>query len=536
MDKSYKDSISMVPVSINGELIELPVTYSSVAAENYRKTFEETKDFKRSFCTMLMSIITSNWGLIYEEADLNIELQDIMNASYEDLNKVYHTIINSSEYLIKFDKELDPQIADFYERFFNLNKREHETYVKPAVNNLVKSMSGISDIMGKSTSSFYKVMSPRISQFQNIQNVQNILNSIGPKWNLVPGFKMSAINYSVPSINFEHSESFLKVISAMTRNFDSLGKQIRSTFAGINFVNPELSKIAASLNSIKDIYNPNIIKSVQNEMALNAKIKDFMNPYQKVFEDSLRSLTRFEFNNKIIAFSGLEKSLIRNIDPFIFDIGTLLYENLNLERYLNEIAKILHKHGWWYISALPKDLLEKIHEDQDKLSKEEVNNMICECLEKNNFENLDAMVNDWFSLDIFDERKKIIITAIKAHKQRDYILVVPVLTPMIEGIIKDFMLKRYGIFDSNFKTLKTQFFKKYEQIESFIANYSIACINSLYTTFDWNNPGKTSDLNRHKLAHGYNIDCDNKVDSLRVILYLNEIFEMISGIIEVEAA
>ena len=88
----------------------------------------------------------------------------------------------------------------------------------------------------------------------------------------------------------------------------------------------------------------------------------------------------------------------------------------------------------------------------------------------------------------------------------------------------------------NFTNLRNQFISRYKQIENFVINYSIKCINSLYTKFDWNNPGKTPDLNRHKLSHGYPIDCDNRVHSLRAILYLNEIFEMISALLEMEVA
>jgi hypothetical protein len=126
--EAYKDSISMIPVNINGIQIELPVTYSSSAAEKYRESYKDTKDYRQSFCTMIMDIVTSNWGFIYEE-ELKFELENLLNASDEDLRKVYDCIVNSFEYLSKFNGELDPEITDFYERFYNINKREYETYI-----------------------------------------------------------------------------------------------------------------------------------------------------------------------------------------------------------------------------------------------------------------------------------------------------------------------------------------------------------------------------------------------------------------------
>ena len=49
----HKRMIKLVPVNWQDRELEIPVYYSMDAASTYEKAFEETKNYRKSFCKMV---------------------------------------------------------------------------------------------------------------------------------------------------------------------------------------------------------------------------------------------------------------------------------------------------------------------------------------------------------------------------------------------------------------------------------------------------------------------------------------------------
>ncbi|MGB4130719.1 MAG: hypothetical protein WBK45_02090 [Tepidanaerobacteraceae bacterium] len=77
--EAYKRAIKLVSVNWQGrELLKIPVYYSMNAAITYEKAFEKTKNYRKSFCTMVLEIIGNNQKVIYQEGEFPaLHLEDI---------------------------------------------------------------------------------------------------------------------------------------------------------------------------------------------------------------------------------------------------------------------------------------------------------------------------------------------------------------------------------------------------------------------------------------------------------------------------
>ena len=127
--EAYKRAIKLVPVNWQGRELKIPVYYSMDAASTYEKAFEETKNYRKSFCTMVLKIINNNKKVIYQEDDFPIlDLDDIEGLSDNDLQKVGEEIIDSSDYLKGFAEEVSEEADDFFKKFYLIHKKETEKY------------------------------------------------------------------------------------------------------------------------------------------------------------------------------------------------------------------------------------------------------------------------------------------------------------------------------------------------------------------------------------------------------------------------
>lgn len=58
----------------------------------------------------------------------------------------------------------------------------------------------------------------------------------------------------------------------------------------------------------------------------------------------------------------------------------------------------------------------------------------------------------------------------------------------------------------------------------------ITCIDSFYIRFNPAEPDEVQDFSRHKIFHGQALNYDNEINSLKLILYLDELFYMMSSL------
>lgn len=103
--ESIKNAIKLIPVHLNDDEIKLPIFYNANASIAYHEAFEETKDFRKAFCIMVLQIVDDMKGFKFNKDEFPILCkEDIEGICDNDLQKIADAIISESESLRKFYK------------------------------------------------------------------------------------------------------------------------------------------------------------------------------------------------------------------------------------------------------------------------------------------------------------------------------------------------------------------------------------------------------------------------------------------------
>ncbi|EJQ09785.1 hypothetical protein IE3_03361 [Bacillus cereus BAG3X2-1] len=155
------------------------------------------------------------------------------------------------------------------------------------------------------------------------------------------------------------------------------------------------------------------------------------------------------------------------------------------------------------------------------------------CMFVYNKEMLTEMHNSWQQAEWLEKRLPIISTVIEGHLNGYYMLTVPTILAQMEGILVEGILKLEAVAPDEqikFKHQKSflgQFllgdkgsFSFDEQIEEFY-------LNTVLVNFD---RGKEveSDLSRHAILHGEDVNYGTKVNSLKGILIFDYLFDKLN--------
>jgi|GEM_PF-6330137 len=242
---------------------------------------------------------------------------------------------------------------------------------------------------------------------------------------------------------------------------------------------------------------------------------------------------------------------IERLDPFEkFYIANRNIRNRNIkttEKFIKAIEKFLtskshhddlSKYGWFYLNALPEEMLSDISERTNELKKEEVDRIIVEYFRQDECSELIKIVESWETLPFFHSRKVVYDQVLIAHTQSLYNLSVTVLTLHMEGVIHDFALTALG--EPKWKPEKNlerivEIIKNHLNVldRLVLSNVSECICKALSENFDKANPDATSNKSRHKIAHGYVTDIETEVNSLKCFLYTNELWRAFSFIITI---
>jgi len=170
----HKRMIKLVPVNWQDRELEIPVYYSMDAASTYEKAFEETKNYRKAFCKMVLRIIRNSRNVVYQEDEFpTLQLDDIESLSDNDLKKIGEEIIDSSDYLKRFDEEVTEEADDFFMNFYLIHKKEAEEY-REQMKKIAEQMKSKLDFLDN-----YKNLLPSIELASriSIKNKQDNRNS-----------------------------------------------------------------------------------------------------------------------------------------------------------------------------------------------------------------------------------------------------------------------------------------------------------------------------------------------------------------------
>lgn len=520
---AHKRAIKLVSVNWKGNLLEIPVFYGFKAAVSYEKAYEETKDYRKSFCIMILKMIDSNKNYVYKEDEFPVlELSDVDNLSDDDLINLGNEVINSSVILKKIKLEKSIEGDDFFEVFYEIHKAETKQYSEQIKKSLQKLELGYK----KQFSTFIEATKKMTGITEAIKPVK--VNAIEAYQNIV-GNSALVETIAIAS-NIENSiGTHINIINPINESVSKSIYQMQSSLVSISsMVNPVIQNIYSSIDRISDILLPINMDHLQRIIETQESVKMSLNiNFQnniKIFTEGIRGI----LGNELAGFkiNELQQNLINNITPFLLSTQKILIARKNINNNLTNRAKTMFQYKWWLIDSLPMNIINHIYENRDDLTQQDVDNIICDYYKNNEYRELERILKLWSELPYYATRIKQIKEALYAHKLGLYSLSIPVWGFMIEGVMRDFMCDNYGLTYFRFSSLYDEFKEKVKELNKFILEYAFNCIDLFYIDFNPTEPDKVDDFSRHKMFHGQAINYDSEVSSLKLILYLDELFQI----------
>lgn len=519
---SYKRSIRYVTVAINEEEINLPITYSMNAAIKYRDGYEEKNDYRFAFCIMILNIINQNKKFMNENNTIpDLGIDDISSIDDSDLKKIGEEIINSSKYLKDIEEDY-LVIDDFFEKFYLINKKEDEIY-KGTVSKVMKSFKP-KDIIPSS-----------VRLLNQVTGISNQLDWISRNERVVKSALGITSNIHLNNKAIESVQAynnFFKGNEKLFKSIGNIGLQMEPINNALLRHEKIWGQVSPAIQSWKGIYSPAIMQSLQSIAIQESAIKKVLHNPLRQFESAVKAITTVTAAEKVFAFTSLQEEVMRVFKPFIIDLQSIRIERLVVKEELKKRAETLGKFGWWYISDISEEIIEQIVEESEHLNNHEVNQIICNYFKEDNFYNLDMMIDTWSEVSFLSKKHGLLEEAIYSHKHGKYASAIQNLITNAEGIIRDFVRETCGLASKPWGPVYNRFKDMIEELEEFLYKYIINFIDYLYLNFDPKYPEKTDDFNRHKIAHGESINHGTEVNSLKTILYINEIYHILNALIE----
>ncbi|TZE82100.1 hypothetical protein [Calorimonas adulescens] len=530
--EAHRKAVKLVSVNWNDVQLEVPIFYSLDAAIAYEEAFEETKSYRKSFCTMVLRIINNNKKVIYQEDEfLILDLDDIESLSDNDLKKIGEEIICSSDYLKRFEEEVSEEADDFFKKFYLIHKKETKKY-REHMGKMVEQIKPKLDF-----ADCYKNLLPGIELASKISRITETVRlplvDMTMYQNIIDNSTLMELAVTASKMG-STIDTYMKVINPIYNNISNAIKMQSAIASSLSIFDATIQNYCYQINAIRDILQPNnmeyIRRALESQESLRRAINNNFQSHIQILGAELNNILNFTYNDKLFNFVNVRQNIINNIKPFLLEIQTALISRANIKESLKEKAKTMRQFGWWVIGSLPIDKINYIYKNRETLRQEDVDKIVCDYYKASDYRELEEIIKEWNELEYFCKWKNKIGDAFCAHKSGMYSLSVPVWALMLEGIIRDFMKDAYDVSAYKFSFLYDNFKEKTKELDSFIVNYVFTCIDSFYIRFNPEKPDEVHDFSRHKIFHGQALNYDNETNSLKLILYLDELFYMISSL------
>lgn len=332
-------------------------------------------------------------------------------------------------------------------------------------------------------------------------------------------------NYCVEALNLKSSK-LLYGQQYMLPNIINIIQSIENINHGYDiFQRMNIDKL--SKLSINNIIFDNKFQTYINPLLKSEKLSKTLQLQKNQLNKILGECSKFYFNDKLINLSNVAGTLESNLKMVLSNITEVKVIRDLVGKRFEKSINILKRFGWWGISSLSFKIYIEIEKQENLLEKKEVDEIICNFYNKDNFKNLESLLAKWKQNKYFERISEILDDAIYAHKNGKYTLSIPALMPNVEGIIRCFMNDEYGISEKSFIYIYKEFKDNIKKFGDIMAGYVVQYIDILFCNFDPRNPDKVDDFSRHKLSHGFSSNYHSEVNSLRLILYLDEIYNII---------
>lgn len=532
--EAHRRAVKLIPVNLQGREIEIPIYYSMSAAIAYEKAFKGTKDYKKSFCMMVLKIIDSNKKIVCKEGELpTLSVSDIEELSDEDLQRIGKEIIGSSKYLKQIEVEVSAKTDDIYEKFYLIYEKEKEEYNE----NMKKVMQQLKPKFDMAN--LYKNLLPSIELAATINRMTETVRS--PIINMASDYQNIIGNSALVELATTASKvgntigAYLDVINPVQASIGKPIIEMQSALASTtSMIDATIKNYYSGISAIRDILQPvnmeYVKTALENQEALRKAISRDVQSHVQLIGAELNKILNFTYHDKLFNFINVQQNLIDSIKPFLLETQKILLARKNIGDNLNKKAKNMLRFGWWFITSLSIEIINGIYANKETLKQQDVDEIICDYYKSDDYKELQGLISEWNELEYFNKWAKKIKDAFYAHKLGMYSLSVPVWALMIEGVIRDFMRDVYGVTAFKFSNLYINFKEKAKEVDGFIVNYTFNCMDSFYVRFNPEKPDGVHDFSRHKIFHGQAINYDSEINSLKLMLYLDELFYTASSL------
>ncbi|WXU00018.1 MAG: hypothetical protein Ctma_0723 [Catillopecten margaritatus gill symbiont] len=298
----------------------------------------------------------------------------------------------------------------------------------------------------------------------------------------------------------------------MNRNgMDTLEKHLKEWKQISDRLHGQLEPVMQAQKAIEKAMRP----TLELQKALKSPLEPFLEEQrklQKAFEGlKLPSYRLPDLSPFAKQTEQYQKSLSGIISPAFEELQRSFRE---LPPKIQEALLLLAQHGWYLDFNMPLSSLWKI---KRAISSGEINE-VEEALTEY-FENQLGEIEKSFS-DQFPHRSHIISSVIKAHRNGEYFLSIPVLLAQTDGICKE-VVGQY-LFMRKDRKPRTAIYV--EQVAA--DTYKAALLSPLAASI----PISASEherekgfnlLNRHMVLHGESLNYGSKVNSLKAISLIN---------------
>lgn len=514
---NFKKSIKTVEVTINDEKVKIPISYNLKAHEEYKKKFKESHEYKESFFTMLFDMIKSDWEFINEKQPMNIKKEDLQGLSQENICEIVDIILKESGYFNQLKEVFLNEEKSCFEKFHVLHQKETEE--------CRKQIEKITKVTSKVNKKFSNIYSPIMPQLDRIMQIQNSLAWINEH------------HENIIRMNEVFNNNIASTIEATKIHHINFDYDHSALIAASQSISPSVQRMLGNIDKLNKMLNPPVLESLRNSMIHTPAIVKVIEQQQNTFNHSVMQFERiFKHQDKLIEFTKLTEELSRRIRPFLIDISTINIGRYHVKEHLKKKIKKLYDSGWCVGNSILEELIEEIYDEQDVLKDEEIDKIIVDFFDKNNYEALDNICLNWSDFPYLDPFKKQCNDAINHYKMGTYWTGVDAFTAIMEGMIRNFARERYNIFERSIWQYVKPLKRETKQLEDFVSKYFFQQFNTFYDSFKPEEEGVTSDFNRNKIKHGIAFDYDKKEYALKLILMMNDIIAIISSISELEVA
>lgn len=452
----------VMKVTISGSEIYIRLVFTISCCEIMFEQYEQSADYRSAF----INAVYHMYQKTNNNRSIDLTVDDFDKISDETLLLILENILDQDSKVKTEYERVNSKLP--YERFYNANKIV-----------LVEATKNVSDSFIKMSNMFETLNKPLLT------SINSAMSSI-----------------IVPTIDFHR----------MTIAIDNIPKfdfpQLQLAISSLPKINyPEIASVLA-----------NIPKPVFNIQEIAAPLLSMMESTRIVNENLMKT-----FQIPLLQMTENIQSLFSTID-----FSLLIYR-----KEWSEQRETLLKYGWFYSDEFPEELMYEIHEKRESFTTDDVDKIIVTYFRKDRCKALKQVVKQWSELSYFNNREIIFHEALVNHSRKYYNSSITLLTIHTEGVITDFV--RLNMQEPRFRVKKAiddikRVLGENETVSIYeyeVFNDVIEKIEDAFTEgFSHADPDKSSNKSRDKIAHGHAYEKENEVNSLKKLLYLNEIYHL----------